>query len=265
MSRKLTNEQFIEKANKIHNFKYSYDKTIYDGYYKTVIITCPIHGEFVQKPSDHLGDANGCQKCKSDSISKQQTLTGEEVINRFNKIHNFKYSYDEMIYIKNNIKIVIICKDHGKFLITPAKHFIGRGCPVCSKWLSSGEIKVKQILEDLNIDYIMNKQFPDLIGDHKPLKFDFYLEKLNLMIEYDGEFHFNYKCNYNAKNMSENEMFRAFLKTRRYDSIKNKYCETHNIPLLRITYKKYSYKDIRNEIIKFVNLHTDPQLLAPVV
>jgi len=255
MTKKLTNEEFITKANKIHNNKYDYNKTIYDGYYNKIIIVCPIHGDFTQKPADHLGDANGCQKCKSVSLATQQTLTREEVINRCNRVHNFKYLYDDMVYIKNNIKIIITCKEHGKFLMVPAKHFMGRGCPICSKSFSSGELKVKQILEELHIDYKNNEQFAGLIGDYRPLKYDFYLEQLHLIIEYDGEFHSNYKCAFDAKNLSENEMYRRFLKIRRYDLIKNKYCEDNNIPLLRISYKKYSYKLIRKEIINFLNLN----------
>ena len=58
----MTNDEFINKARKIHGDKYDYSKTEYISPFKSVTITCPIHGDFKQKPSYHLS-GNGCQKC----------------------------------------------------------------------------------------------------------------------------------------------------------------------------------------------------------
>lgn len=44
--RPLTKEQFIDKANLIHNSKYDYTKAIYKDYATKVCIICPKHGEF---------------------------------------------------------------------------------------------------------------------------------------------------------------------------------------------------------------------------
>jgi hypothetical protein len=60
---------FIEKANKIHNNTYSYEKTDYKKSRKNVIITCKAHGDFSQTPNDHL-NGNGCQKCTMSGYSK---------------------------------------------------------------------------------------------------------------------------------------------------------------------------------------------------
>ena len=61
-SKKLTLDQFVAKANCIHNNYYSYDKVNYINSYTKVIITCPIHGNFEQTPSSHLS-GRGCPKC----------------------------------------------------------------------------------------------------------------------------------------------------------------------------------------------------------
>src|ERR1035441_1500873 len=53
---------FIQKANQIHNLKYSYVETIYFGCKIPIIIICPIHGKFIQTPNNHLSGF-GCQKC----------------------------------------------------------------------------------------------------------------------------------------------------------------------------------------------------------
>lgn len=58
----LNTADFIEKAKLIHGDKYDYSKTKYVRNDIPVIITCPEHGDFIQKPSYHL-DGCGCQKC----------------------------------------------------------------------------------------------------------------------------------------------------------------------------------------------------------
>jgi hypothetical protein len=44
--KKLTKEEFIQRALLIHNNKYLYDKVNYINTQTKVIITCPIHGDF---------------------------------------------------------------------------------------------------------------------------------------------------------------------------------------------------------------------------
>jgi hypothetical protein len=70
-SRIKRQEQFIEEANRANNNFYTYSRIKYEHSYKEVIITCPIHGDFEQKPHIHLR-GHGCQKC-SNSVSKKET------------------------------------------------------------------------------------------------------------------------------------------------------------------------------------------------
>lgn len=66
---RLTKSEFIKRSNKKHNNKYSYSKVKYVHSRKTVIITCPIHGNFLQTPASHMNGC-GCQKCgKEKSIT----------------------------------------------------------------------------------------------------------------------------------------------------------------------------------------------------
>lgn len=44
--KKLTTEEFIERARKIHGNKYDYSKVNYVNAKTKVCIICPIHGEF---------------------------------------------------------------------------------------------------------------------------------------------------------------------------------------------------------------------------
>ena len=58
----LTTAEFIEKAKVIYGEKFTYEKTEYVQSLKPVIITCPVHGDFVLTPSYFLR-GKGCAKC----------------------------------------------------------------------------------------------------------------------------------------------------------------------------------------------------------
>lgn len=77
-----TTEQFIKEANFVHDFKFSYEKTNYIKNQIKVIITCPIHGDFEQRPLSHL-QGNGCTNC---SESK-----GEKFIAKYLDKNNISY------------------------------------------------------------------------------------------------------------------------------------------------------------------------------
>jgi hypothetical protein len=65
MNKRLTNQQFIDMAIKIHGNKYNYDKVNYNGNKNKICIICPVHGEFWQRPDSHLWQKQGCLKCSN--------------------------------------------------------------------------------------------------------------------------------------------------------------------------------------------------------
>lgn len=66
----LTTDQFIYKANLVHNNAYDYSLVNYINNYTKVKIICPKHGLFYQTPNNHLA-GDGCPKCM---LSKQYLL-----------------------------------------------------------------------------------------------------------------------------------------------------------------------------------------------
>lgn len=61
----MTLEEFIERANKVHGIgTYDYSKVNYVNMNTEVIITCLKHGDFPQKPDNHLS-GEGCPKCNN--------------------------------------------------------------------------------------------------------------------------------------------------------------------------------------------------------
>lgn len=139
-NKKLTTEQFTEKASKVHKGRYSYDKTIYTNAHTKVIITCGKHGDFHQAPNNHL-QGQGCSDCKHDRLR----MTTEEFKLNARKIHHEKYSYEKIIYKNVMTDIVITCDVHGDFNQRPITHLRGSGCPTCAgtKRLTTEEFKSK--------------------------------------------------------------------------------------------------------------------------
>jgi hypothetical protein len=75
-------EQLIEEAKKIHGVKYDYSKVEYKGNKKEVCIICPKHGEFWQKPFNHLSGC-GCPKCGLEELVCENKLY-EILLDNFN-------------------------------------------------------------------------------------------------------------------------------------------------------------------------------------
>ena len=61
-TKKVTTQQFIDRASKTHGGYYSYEHTTMNGMNTNVTITCPIHGDFDQRPADHVNGV-GCYEC----------------------------------------------------------------------------------------------------------------------------------------------------------------------------------------------------------
>lgn len=63
----LGKEEFIEIARQVHGDKYDYSKVEYINNHTDICIICPKHGEFWQRPINHI-NGNGCPKCKSSHL-----------------------------------------------------------------------------------------------------------------------------------------------------------------------------------------------------
>ena len=126
---KSNTEDFIRKARLTHGDKYDYSKVEYTNNYTKVCIICPEHGEFWQKPLDHIL-GRGCSECgKRFGISEKNVL--EFMKENFD---NVKYQYSPKwlhgktspqsldIYLPEH-KIAI--EYHGRQHFYPNTHFGG--------------------------------------------------------------------------------------------------------------------------------------------
>ena len=129
---KSTKEEFIEKANNVHGNKYEYSKVEYKSSKKKVVITCPIHGDFEQKPNSHL-NGQGCPECKRDKLKTHNLYDIDMFIEKARSVHGEKYSYSNITYSGNITKINAVCPVHGDFIQNTSYHLSGAGCPECGK------------------------------------------------------------------------------------------------------------------------------------
>lgn len=127
----VTTDEFIARANVIHKNRYGYGNLDYEHSHTKAIITCPVHGDFWQKPNNHL-KGHGCPKCRDEKNAIDRTMSAEEFITKANAIHNNKYGYGNLDYKRSHIKAIITCTVHGNFKQTPTNHLNGHGCPKCS-------------------------------------------------------------------------------------------------------------------------------------
>lgn len=128
----FTLDDFIEQAKAVHGDKYDYSEVDYNLAHTKVLITCPIHGKFKQTPSLHVR-SYGCKECGDIMTGKSLAKPVEIFIEEANLVHNSKYNYSESVYLGAQMKISIICQEHGNFEQTPDAHINRRsGCPKCA-------------------------------------------------------------------------------------------------------------------------------------
>lgn len=123
------------------------------------------------------------------------------------------------------------CKcDCGNETIVQSSCLLNGHTSSCGCLVSYYNMYIEQFLNKSNIDHIC--EYPVVI-DGVRYRYDFYLPKYNLFIEYDGQQHFEAPRYYGDDTESNQAILK---KTQEHDKIKNKYCEDNNINLLRIPY-----------------------------
>jgi len=218
---KLTLEEFITRSVYKHGVKYDYTLVDYTNNKSKVKIICPEHGIFEQIARSHL-NGSGCYECLPNF-----KYTEEEIINKFNEVHNNRYDYSLVEYKNSHQKVSIICKKHGIFKQKPFKHIQNQGCSTCK--LSKGILKICNILDNNNINYEMEKSIEGCVSmSNVKLRFDIFIPDMNLYIEYDGEQHFRPVSGWGGD--------KSFNDVKIRDNIKNEFCKNNNIKLLRISY-----------------------------
>jgi very-short-patch-repair endonuclease len=186
MAIRKTTAQFIEQAIVVHGNKYDYSSIQYVSSRKKVVILCGVHGRFAQLPGSHLS-GYGCPGCKGLAISASLRNSRQQFIDKAVQVHGDRYDYSGVEYSSGKSPVKIRCSCHGWFEQRPDNHLSGAGCRHCANE-SKAEHTAWQTLLAIGIDFEREKGFPSLRRKY-PLRFDFFLPSLSLLIEVDGAQH----------------------------------------------------------------------------
>jgi hypothetical protein len=131
---KSTTEQFILNSKAIHGDTYLYDKVDYGASNKIpVTIICRIHGEFEQKPNQHL-NGQGCPKCGREKANKAKEISFDEFLTLSREKFDRRFEYDRVTYSKLTEPVTITCSKHGVFVMKAHLHLYSEyGCNKCAE------------------------------------------------------------------------------------------------------------------------------------
>lgn len=214
MAEKIPLEEYIRRANIVHNNKYDYSLS---------------HLDFIN-----------CKRCAMENLAQSLTKTKEQFVEEAKKIHGNKYDYSLVEYKNTKAKVKIICPIHGVFEQIAQEHLKGANCPNCN--ISHGEEKIMIWLDTHN--YILNKHYfrEYMFKELGKKRFDFYIPSKNLLIEYNGKQH--YTC------CSFNDSPEKLKHQQQSDNIKIKFAKDNGIKLLTIKYTDFDkISDILSEVL----------------
>lgn len=201
-------------------------------------IKCLLCGEELIMRTRVLLLGSACTKCRGKRISQkyqEKLKTTEEFQDEISQIHpNIKILGE---YVGSRTKIKYLCTRCGyEHSATPTNLLTGYGCPRC-KSVSRGESRIEAFLKENNIIYEKEKCFDDC-RDQLPLRFDFYLPDYNMVIEFQGEQHYQVGYCFGSTKEEAEKGFEILIK---HDEIKREYCRKTDKTEVEIC-----YTDIKN-------------------
>ena len=145
---------FINEANKIHNFKYDYSKYVYVNNKTNGIIICPIHGEFQKSPQAHIHQKQGCQNCSRIETNIKLSDTKEQFIEKAIKMYGEgAFDFSKVEYINSKHNVTLICKKCGKeFDILPNNLLMEHGCSKCANSVSNWEKEINEYINSIGFE-----------------------------------------------------------------------------------------------------------------
>ena len=226
---RISTDDFIQRAKKIHGDKYDYSNAVYNGAINYVNIICPEHGEFKMKPNNHL-KGQGCPKCGRLKLGAYRKNNTQNFIERATIKHGGKYDYSKVDYKNNYSKVCIICPEHGEFWQKPNDHLRGIGCSICGQKYNRTELEIFNALKNKfrNVEYQHKEPF--LASKTSYQTIDFFLPEYKIGIEYHGRQHFRPIDKFGGQE--------GFEKTLERDRMKYDKCIKNGIKMFYLTFEK---------------------------
>ena len=237
-----TPQQFEEEFSQLSNGEYELLSTYHRSAEKVNIRHTTCGCEFKMTPNKFLSGQR-CPNCRINKKKSQKEFE-EDVYNLYG---------DEFTivgeFINTYTKIDIRHNKCGHIINVKPSDFLGKKtyCKYCNQ--SALESLIEKALSELNIEYIYQKEFDDLLGvGGNKLLYDFYFQHNGneYVVEGQGEQHY--------KNIKHFGGIEKFKKQQEHDKRKIAYAKSHNIIFIEIPY--WEYKNIKNIISQNLVLKT---------
>jgi predicted Zn-ribbon and HTH transcriptional regulator len=197
---------------------------------------CDLCKEEILISWNQLRTNKSCPKCNVTDYAKRRRRNPDEILEIFLKAKIRLLDFDQ--YKNKQTVLNVRCLNCGyEWKVCFNSIRCGSGCPNCKK--SRGEEKIEEFFILNKIKYIYQHKFDDC-KDKRHLPFDYFLPDFNLIVEYDGELHF--EPHFALKYLENPYKFVEI--TKYHDFIKDQYCEINNIVLIRIPF--WEYENIEN-------------------
>ena len=113
---KTSYDSFItleEEFREVHGNKYDYSKVVFFNGRTPIIITCPDHGDFIQRSRDHKR-GQGCRKCFLANNAKNRTKPITKTIEELGEINRYTYpELNSLEDVKAHDRILTKCVECG--------------------------------------------------------------------------------------------------------------------------------------------------------
>ena len=155
MSKRLTQDEFLQKVYKDNENDIDYSNFVYNGNSKKGVGKCNVCGYVWEALPMSLFKGHGCPKCAIKKRSKKITKDVLDVIDGFRNVHGDKYDYSKVKYVNNKTLVEILCPIHGSFFQKPNVHLNGHGCPKCANSgvkLTQEEFEMRAREKNPNLD-----------------------------------------------------------------------------------------------------------------
>jgi very-short-patch-repair endonuclease len=209
----------------------------YRNYLKKVRVKHRCGNEYMIIPGNFLKGQKHCPLCYPKNRNTKKTT--EEFRKEIFSLEGGDYS---LIGEYSNVKTKVRLMHNScqrEYDVLPINFLKGRRCPWCSRSIT--EKLIEKFLKSKDIPYVKEKTFKGM-KDKGNLRIDFFIEKYNLAVEYDGDYHY--------KDLKGREYLADQIKK---DRIKDKFCKAKGIKMLRIPFwKKSSFESIINASIKII-------------
>lgn len=188
-NKRLTKEQFVSRARLIWGNQYDYSQSVYLSCSQPITIRCYKHNYFftLSTAASHIHFIRpcGCPLCtkekrketlekrketfdlkyrKPDKVVAVKPSPSEFFLQRMRQVYGDEYDYSKVVYKGREVPVLLTCRKHGEFKMSPRSLLIGRpdrsikphGCPECAgirKLSVPSKVKKKQS-EKIEFDFL---------------------------------------------------------------------------------------------------------------